>query len=83
MAVVPVSCLLSLKAVAAALGGSVPGRPIRRWPSVSPATSSAGSARWPAKLLPTVIDESAELFEKVYVSGAAAASTSPSHQRTS
>jgi Cys-tRNA(Pro)/Cys-tRNA(Cys) deacylase len=70
VAVVPVSCQLSLKRIAAAVGAKKavmcePGRAERSSGYVVGGISPIGQKR----RLRTVIDESAELFDRVYVSG--------------
>jgi len=70
VAVLPVSCMLSMKLVAAAFG-------IKRAVMADPkaAERSSGyvvggiSPIGQRKALPTVIDETAELFDEIYVSG--------------
>lgn len=70
VAVVPVSCQLSMKRVAAALGAKKavmcdPARAERSSGYIVGGISPIGQR----KLLRTVVDESAELFDVVYVSG--------------
>lgn len=70
VAVVPVSCSLSMKAVAAALGAKRADladveRAQRSSGYVVGGISPIGQKR----ALPTVLDESVDLFERVYVSG--------------
>ena len=70
VAVAPVSCRLSMKRVAAAVGGKrasmcEPERAERSSGYVVGGISPFGQRR----TLPTVVDETAELFDVVYVSG--------------
>lgn len=70
VAVVPVSCQLSMKLVAAALGAKRATMcDARRAERSSGYVVGGISPIGQRRLLPTVIDETAELFERIYVSG--------------